>query len=315
MERFDVIEFLIAGVAARRGLVAAVLLRAGHALAAPINPATQEFPLWPGVAPGSETSNLPAKDYAEIWLEEPGRDRVKGIVTPTLGFFPPNAAKANGVALIIAPGGGYSLLAINHEGWQVAQRFAAEGIACFVLKYRHFDREIALRDAHRAVRVVRSRAAEWKIDPRRVGFGGFSAGGHLAQNAAANNRPPQPWPLDAIDHESNRIDFLMLIYPSGIERVEGAVVDAQIPPVFLASSSADRVAERVLPLLVRLTALSVRYDAHVFADGSHGGGMFDGVGSISGWPALFLTWLNQQIAPSGGMKAPHFQPAAPRKGR
>jgi len=296
------------------GTAVAMLFPAGVASATPPgNPAAQEIALWRGTAPGSEPGNLPGGDRLEVWSGDPGRELLKGISVPTLSIFPANPAKADGSALIIAPGGGYSLLAINHEGWQVAQRIAAEGVACFVLKYRYFDRALALRDAHRAVRLVRSRAAEWNLDRRRIGFGGFSAGGHLAQNAAGNRHPPQPEALDAIDRESNRIDYLMLIYASGVERVEGIVVDADFPPVFLATSSADRAAERVLPLLAKLTALSVRYEAHVFADGSHGGGLFEGIGSIGAWPSLFLKWLHEQSASGGGMKAPHFPPASPRK--
>ena len=264
-------------------------------------PDVLELPLWPGTPPGSEPENLPSKPYPEIWSgnERPaGREAVKQVSVPTLAYFPPNPVKAKGAAMIIAPGGGYNLLAINHEGWEVARLFAAEGIACFVLKYRHFDRAIALRDAHRAIRLVRQRAAEWRIDPNRIGFGGFSAGGHLALNAAANRTPPQPWAADEVDGISNRIDFLMLIYPSSIERLPAeAVIDADFPPVFLVNATGDNVHERALPLINKLASLRHRFEAHLFAAGRHGEGLYSTIPSTSAWPQLFVRWYEEQIVP------------------
>ena len=283
---------------------------AAAALVASAQPATKpkvdEFPIWPGVAPGSEPEKLPARDYAEIWSgpeRKAGRETLKQVTSPTLAVFRGNPAKFKGVGLIIAPGGGYNLLAMNHEGWAVAQRFADEGITCFVLKYRHFDRAIALRDAHRAIRLVRSRASEWKLDPRRIGFGGFSAGGHLSLNAAANRTPAQPWTADAVDRVSNQIDFLMLIYPSSIARLPPeAVIDAGFPPAFIVNATGDNVHERAMPLLNKLVALKLRFEAHLFAAGAHGEGMYEHIGSTSAWPRLFLTWLDEQLAPGGGIK-------------
>lgn len=272
----------------------------------------KEIPLWPGVAPGSEPEKLPARDYVEVWSgpeRAKGRETVKNIAQPTLAIFPANPAKARGGALIIAPGGGYNLVAINHEGWAVARRLADEGVACFVLKYRHFDQAIALRDAHRAIRLVRSRAGEWKVDPRRIGFGGFSAGGHLATNAAGNRMPPQPWTTDAIDAVSNQIDYLMLIYPGGLARLPAeAVIDGGFPPTFLVNAAGDDVHLRAMPLLNRLVELRLRFEAHVFAAGRHGEGMYETVPSTSAWPRLFLAWLDEQLEPTGGIKPAALPP-------
>ena len=276
-------------------------------------PNVTEFPLWPGTAPGSEPENLPSKNYVEIWSgnERPaGRETVKQISTPTLAFFPADPAKSKGVAMIIAPGGGYNLLAINHEGWEVAQHFAKEGIACFVLKYRHFDRAIALRDAHRAIRIVRQRAAEWRIDPARIGMGGFSAGGHLALHAAANRTPAMPWAADDVDRVSNRVDFLMLIYPSSIAGLPPeAVIDAQFPPVFLVNATGDNVGQRALPLVEKLASLNLRFEAHLFAAGTHGQGFYHSIPSTGSWPQLFSRWIDEQLAPGGGIRPAPLQTA------
>jgi acetyl esterase/lipase len=144
------------------------------------------------------------------------RGKVSKVVDPTLTAFLPEAAKANGTAVIICPGGGYSYLVVNDEGAHVARDFAAHGIAAFVLKYRlpsdviMVNREIGpLQDAQRAIQMVRERAAEWHIDPGKVGIMGFSAGGHLASTLSTHY---QKAVIDNPKNISLRPDFSLLIY-------------------------------------------------------------------------------------------------------
>lgn len=266
----------------------------------------EEIPLWPGAPPGSERENPAPEDEHEIWAGEPGRETVAHVTRPTLAVFPAEPGRANGAALVIAPGGGYTLLAIHHEGWQVARRFALTGITCFVLKYRHFEPGVALRDAQCALRLVRRRSAQWNIDPRRIGFAGFSIGGHLALHAATTSVAPPV--MDDPETRPPRPDFLLLVYPSGIRRLPpAAVIDASFPPMFLATAVGDRVDERALPLLEKLTGLGLRYEAHLFAEGRHGDGLYPDLGSTGRWPELFCAWLAEQIEPAGGMKPARLQ--------
>ncbi|MEY2878160.1 MAG: hypothetical protein RLZZ15_540 [Verrucomicrobiota bacterium] len=290
-------------------LLAAAALRA----AAPTPPAeAAEIPLWSGTAPGSETEKLPRPDFAEVWSGEPGKRGVRQTTAPTFHVFLPPPAKANGAALVVAPGGGYNIVMLEPEGWLVARRLAAEGTAVFVLKYRHWNRELALHDARRAVRTVRTRAAEWGIDPRRVGLGGFSAGGNLALNAAANPAAGEPAPADAIDRADPRPDFLMLIYPTPISRLpEGATVDGRFPATFIVCAVEDNADERVLPLSAALLKARIRHEAHVFATGAHGFGLAADLPGTAVWPALFTTWLGTQLAPAGGMAEKFLPPAQP----
>jgi acetyl esterase/lipase len=145
------------------------------------------------------------------------RGKVSHVVTPTLTAYLPEKSKANGAAVIICPGGGYAYLVVNHEGKDVAQEFAKRGIAAFVLKYRlpndliMINREIGpLQDAQQAIKMIRDHAAEWNINPAKVGIMGFSAGGHVASTLSTHYK------ISVIENQSNtnlRPDFSLLIYP------------------------------------------------------------------------------------------------------
>jgi acetyl esterase/lipase len=205
------------------------LLAATAALAQPVI-----LNLYPGAAPGSEGIH-----EEEVWQE-----RGKGIVDrsvanvhePTLTAYLPLAEKNTGVALVIAPGGAYTHLAIDKEGHDVAKWLTTLGVAGFVLKYRlprteghKYTVETALADAQRAVRLVRSRAAEWNIDPQRIGMMGFSAGGNLAARAGMSFDKGQPGATDPIERQSSRPDFLVLGYPAIPEEL---TVTAETPRHF-----------------------------------------------------------------------------------
>lgn len=294
------------------GAISASSASAADSALVPIPADALELRLWPGTAPGSEPEKLPRPDFPEIWNGDPGKRGVRQSTVPALHAFLPPAAKANGAALVVAPGGGYNIVMMEPEGWLVARRFAAAGTAVFVLKYRHWDRDLALHDARRAVRTVRARAAEWGVDPHRIGLGGFSAGGHLALNTAANPAAGEPAPADAIDRADPRPDFLMLIYPTPVSRLpESAVVDARFPATFLVCAVEDNADERVLPLSAALLRARVRHEVHLFSTGGHGFGLAENLPGTAVWPALFTTWLGTQVAPAGGMKDKSLPPAVP----
>jgi acetyl esterase/lipase len=205
---------------------------------------------------------------------------------------------------VLAPGGGFNIVMLEHEGWRVARRLAAEGLTVFVLKYRHFAPTAAFADGRRAVRLVRVRAAEWNVDPARIGLGGFSAGGRLALGVAALPEGREDRELDSLAAVSARPDFLLLVYPSPFRALgNDAVVDAGFPPSFIVGTVEDHPAARVHDLALRLRAANVRHEAHVFSAGAHGFALGEALPGTSRWPELFESWLRDQIAPSGGMKS------------
>lgn len=171
------------------------------------------IPLYESTIPNSKS--VPDKEYSDY--TDDNRLIIHKVSRPTLSIFLPPKEKATGTAVIICPGGGYSVLAFAHEGTDVAERFNQSGIAAFVLKYRIPDdstmvnKEIGpLQDAQRAIQVVRSRAKEWGINPKKIGIMGFSAGGHLASTAGTHFEKDY---LDNPDHVNLRPDFMVLVYP------------------------------------------------------------------------------------------------------
>lgn len=294
-------------------LLAPWLLVTTCPLAAEVPAGATEINLWSGTAPGSEPAKLPRPDFAETWTGEAPRRAVRNAIAPTLHVFRPPASQANGAALVLAPGGGYNTVVIEHEGWAVARRLAADGLTVFVLKYRHWNRDLALYDARRALRTVRTRAAEWGVDPQRIGLGGFSAGGNISLNTAANPATAEPPAADAIDRADPRPDFLLLIYPTPISRLpDGAVVDARFPATFIACAVEDNAEERVLALSAALLKARVRHESHLFATGGHGFGLASEIPGTGEWPRLFAAWLRSQLSPSGGMVDKLLPPATPR---
>ncbi len=178
--------------------------------------AQQEIPLYKGAVPNSQQP-LTALDTSLVKGTKDGIDRVVGVVRPTLTVFLPDPAKATGSAIIICPGGGYGILAIGHEGYDMAKRFNQEGIAAFVLKYRlpkggiMKDKSIGpLQDAQRAIQLVREQAKQFNVNPNKIGILGSSAGGHLAATAGTHFNDAK---IDNPNNISLRPDFMILNYP------------------------------------------------------------------------------------------------------
>ena len=244
---------------------------------------------------------------------------------PTLTIYLPEKDKATGAAVVICPGGGYGNLAVDHEGHQIAQWLNSLGVAGFIVKYRHrnsgagYGHPAPLLDAQRAVRMVRSRAAEWGVDPGRIGILGFSAGGHLASTAGTHFDSGDPNAKDPIDRASCRPDFMVLVYPviSLIEPYTHAgsrqnllgkapdpnlveylsnerQVTPQTPPTFLIHTYEDTAvpAENSIYFYLALRRAKVPAEMHLYQKGQHGFGLGKNVGPASSWPAQCADWMH-----------------------
>jgi acetyl esterase/lipase len=270
--------------------------------------------LWPGKPPG-DPDGIEEK-------ETPGDRGIKQVAStghPTIAIYSPSKEKNTGAAIVVAPGGGYRVLAFEHEGTQVGEWLASIGVTAVLLKYRVPQRpgdgenKAPLQDAQRAISLTRSRAAEWGIDPARIGILGFSAGGHLAANAETNYDHRAYEALDAADQMSCRPDFAILIYPGGVlDRQDKEKLSSQMritketPPSFLAVSSDDKgSAPGTLKLFQAMREAGVSAELHVFSTGGHGWGMRKSDQTFGGWTARCEEWMRARgllkaSAPSGG---------------
>ena len=249
------------------------LILSGLALAAD----HPEIPLWANGAPGSEGKTAkevdepPNKDHAYL--------KVTSVNNPSITVFLPPPGTATGAAIVIAPGGGHQFLNFDQEGTNVAEYLNTIGVAGFVLKYRlarepgsTYKVEDAVADAQRAIRLIRARAAEWRVNPAHVGVMGFSAGGEVATLAATRFDAGKTESADPIDHRSSRPDFDALIYP-GI-RAENYTIPKDMPVTFLLCADNDRGPSTALGgLYPMLKAAGVRTEVHIYASGGHGFGI------------------------------------------
>lgn len=256
----------------------------------------QALPLWPDGAPGSESR----KDEPEkIEGDGKSKNNVCNIHHPSITSYLPDSNIATGTAVIIAPGGGHSKLCLGHEGGALAEWFARHGIAAFVLKYRlarepgstYTIQDHAMADARRAIRMVRTRAAEWGIRPDHIGIMGFSAGGELAAFAAMQSDAGKKDAADVIERASSRPDFQALIYPgtSGLFSAEKGM-----PPLFIACGYSDRpdIAEGMATLYLKYKKAGVPAELHIYSNAGHGFGFREGTTTAAGaWPYRFREWL------------------------
>lgn len=268
------------------------------------------IPLWPEGVPG-------AKDIGPEKLED---GRISNVSIPTLTYFAPAVDRPNGTAVIICPGGGYVRLSVDREGVQYARWLGTLGITTFVLKYRmqEFGHPAPLQDVLRAVRLVRSRAGEFGLNPARLGVMGSSAGGHLAASAGTLFDHPAGRTHHAPDTTSARPDFLILMYPvitmddaavhAGSRRallgpnpadelLELASLEKQVtkdtPPTLLIHTQEDKAVpiENSIRFFQALTRAGVPAEFHALERGSHGMGMQAGLGTSSEWPQRAGEWL------------------------
>jgi acetyl esterase/lipase len=265
-------------------------------------------PLWPAGAPGA---------VGDTDLDK-----------PALWHFLPSADKANRTAVVVCPGGGYVGLAVSYEGKDVAEWFKARGVAAFVLRYRvapRYGHPTPLLDVQRALRTVRYEAARMKIDPKRIGVMGFSAGGHLASTLATHFDDGQPDAADPIDRISCRPDFAILCYaavslsseyahlgtkkyllgdspdPTLVDSLSNEKqVSPETPPTFLFHTNGDRGVppENSVLFYLALRKANVPAELHIYEAGQHGVGLAPQDPFLSNWPARLADWL----------KLHHFMP-------
>jgi acetyl esterase/lipase len=261
------------------------------AAAPPAPPDAPVVLLWPNGAPGSE-----GKTGQEVVDD-------KGVVTnvhkPSITVMLPARDKATGAAVLVCPGGGHRLLVMEHEGYDIGRWLNSLGVAAFVLKYRlarepnstyALDRE-APQDASRALRVIRSRAAEWHINPARIGVMGFSAGGEVVMYASARFDRGNPQATDPIETQSSRPDFQVLVYPGPLGSELPVPQDA--PPAFLVSAYDDNgPAVTVAKVFLALKSAGVPAELHVYNRGGHGFGIRTRPMPVSTWPERFKEWLS-----------------------
>jgi len=257
----------------------------------------KEIQLWPNGAPGSE-----GKTAKEL-IEDTGRGehRVSSIHSPSITAFLPAKDNATGAAVIVIPGGGHRFLSIDSEGNNVAHWLSERGVAGFVLKHRlaretnsTYQVEVhSLQDVQRAIRLVRSRAAEWGLDPARVGVLGFSAGGELAALAAARHDNGIEGATDPVDRQNSRPAFQALLYPGGTRNM---VVESNSPPAFLACAYNDRadISEGLANVYLKCKQAGVNAELHIYSAGGHGFGLRTSNRTpIGSWPARFQEWMEQ----------------------
>jgi acetyl esterase/lipase len=271
-------------------------------------------PLWPAesLAPGAG----PETEKAEVSPKGEGTiTRLSSVTAPTITLYRP-AKNANGAAVIVCPGGGYSILAWDLEGTEICEWLNSVGVTGVLLKYRvPGQRDAALADAQRAIRVVRSRAKEWGVDPKRIGILGFSAGGHLAARAGTNYAAPSYKPVDACDEAGGRPDFAVLIYPAYLANKDETAIDsatlpvtAETPSTFIAIAYNDKFTTGALLYAEALKkAKTPGCEVHVFATGGHGCGLRPvATEAVTAWPEHAARWM-RDIRVTG-------EPAAEKKG-
>ncbi|MEK6258331.1 MAG: alpha/beta hydrolase [Planctomycetota bacterium] len=259
----------------------------------------QAILLWPNGAPGSE--GKAAEEVVEKTAS--GERNVTGIHKPSLTPYLPDAGKVNGAAIVIAPGGGHSKLCVDHEGHNLARWLAEHGTAAFVLKYR-LSREKdstytldghAVGDMQRAIRLVRHRAAEWNVDPKKVGALGFSAGGELVFLAAMQEGKGDPAATDEIEKQSGRPDYQCLIYPGKSSRI---TVAKDMPHAFIVCGYGDRqdISHGMAEVYLKFKDAGVPAELHIYSAAGHGFGVRDSnQGASSRWPARMEDWLADTV--------------------
>jgi acetyl esterase/lipase len=256
----------------------------------------------------------------------PGALGVEDADKPALTIYLPPAEKASGAAVVVCPGGGYTHLAMDHEGKQIAEWLNARGIAAFVLRYRlgpSYHHPIELGDAQRALRMVRALATEFHVAPDRIGVWGFSAGGHLAATLGTHFDAGDPQAVDPVDRASCRPDFMILAYPvismsaqytHGGSRLNllGDSPDPQLveslsnekqvtshtPPTFLFHTDADPVVpvENSVLFYLALRKAGVPAELHIYERGNHGVGLAQKDPVLSTWPDRLADWLKNRGA-------------------
>lgn len=277
----------------------------------------QDFKLkvWPNGAPDSNGMTQPEELFE-------GK-RVRNVSEAEIYVYLPKIGVNTGAAVVICPGGGYIMEAMDHEGYNMAEWLVQQGVAGIVLKYRlpYGHDQIPLEDAQRAIRIVRAKAKEWGINQSKIGIAGSSAGGHLASTVGTHFDLGKPDSTDPLEKFSCRPDFMLLLYPvitfdeefghmgsrinligpgnkwDLVEKYSNErQVSSQTPPTFLVLSDDDNVVppQNSIEFYMALKKYKIPAEIHIFRDGGHGFGMNKKNLPVDQWPNLFAQWMKAQ---------------------
>jgi acetyl esterase/lipase len=266
------------------------------------------LPVWPQSPPGAQPNAGPEIDTTtakDNLIAGKPLIRLGNVSAPTLTRYAP-ASRNTGAAVVVFPGGAYRILAIDLEGTEVCKWLTSVGVTCVLLKYRVPDSgpypksSAALQDAQRTVGIVRSHAAEWHIDPQRIGVLGFSAGAHLAAALSTHFDQRLYDPIDAADQVSCRPDFAVIVYPGYLAIAEqNFAPNAEIhvtdktPTSFIVQAEDDTVhVENSTVYFLALKNAKVQAEMHLYAQGGHGYGLRRTALPVTAWPQLVETWLH-----------------------
>ncbi|MFO0908026.1 MAG: alpha/beta hydrolase [Isosphaeraceae bacterium] len=271
---------------------------------------SETLDVWPGEVPG-ETRPVGAEKLVPAKKDARCQEMLTNVSKPSIAVYRPTKAKDTGAAVIVSPGGGYAILAMDLEGREVAEWLNSIGVTAIVLKYRVPRRPdtskvdpplVALMDAQRAVSLVRSKAKAWGIDPNRIGVLGFSAGGHLTAWTATNGDRRAYEESDAVDRVSCRPDFAILIYPAYLQSKEDPDklapeirVSSSTPPCFFAHAHNDPInPEGSAVMYLAMKRANVPAELHIYKSGGHGFGLRPEGTPCSTWPARCAEWLKDR---------------------
>jgi acetyl esterase/lipase len=267
--------------------------------------------LWPKGAPGEKGDVGEERDMtkpADGLIAGKPVIRLGNVSKPTISIYRPSADRATGAAVVVCPGGGYHILAMDLEGTEVCDWLNSIGVTAVLLKYRVPERSglekhiAALQDAQRALGLVRQRAKEFGIDPQRIGTLGFSAGGHLSAALSSNYRERLYPPVDEADKVTCRPDFQVLIYPGGLTRKDESdkvapevAATTNTPPTFIAMTQDDGVrVENALFYALALKNAKVQIELHVYPTGGHGYGLRPSKDFVTTWPQRATDWMRSR---------------------
>jgi acetyl esterase/lipase len=275
------------------------------------SPGHTQVPIWPGTPPDANTLHVTGPETVSTSTETIGDKHVlvvENVSQPTMTVYSPTGTNT-GVAMVVFPGGGYQILAMDLEGTEICDWLNSKGITAILLKYRVPSRKkdgsygespLALEDAQRTLSLVRFHASEWGIDPHKIGVIGFSAGGHMVAATSTHfNKRAYP-PVDAVDQVSCRPDFAIACYPGhlwsddvGFTLNPNVPVTTNTPPTFLLQAENDHVdgVNQSLVYYIGLKDAGVPVELHLYAEGGHGFGLRRTKLPITGWPQLVETWL------------------------
>jgi len=296
-----------------RLLISAALLAASTSLLAqtpswPPSPDHLTMPLWPSGAPGAQANPLPEGDTTTAKDNRPAGKpviRISNVSNPTLTLYTPKD-RNTGAAVVVFPGGGYRILAIDLEGTEVCDWLNSAGVTCILVKYRvpepgpYPKSSATLQDAQRAFGIVRAHAAEWHIDPNRIGVLGFSAGAHLAAALSTHFDHRLYDLIDASDKLSCRPDFAVIVYPGYLALADQNFAPnadihptAETPPTFLVQAEDDTVhVENSVVYFLALKNANVPAELHIYAQGGHGYGLRRTELPVTTWPGTVEIWLH-----------------------